>query len=176
MDASLWQEHVLYKRRINHYNDKHSNVTGDKVTLDSILELTTIIPENLVSGIRIKLTPFINIENNFEDVISYLNWLDSLTRTIEKKEYFTTEQLNVLVEHRVISLEAFLTDSRSMMYFPYVIIENIRSKVMKLKRVLDASTRDCDLHDYYQRRIKGFTLSISQPVFAIGEMAALKYE
>ena len=176
MDIHLWQEMVLYKRRIHYYKEKHFTTVGSVTTLESVVELTTIIPESLVGPVRMKLAPFITVQNNFEDIIHYLNWLDSLALTIERNEFFTTEQFNALADHRVISLEEFLTDNKSMLYYPYVILENIRSKVMKIQRVLAEVDKASDLSHHYIRRLQGFMTMISQPAFAIGELAALKHE
>lgn len=173
MDVRLHQELVLYRRRVYHFKERYPT----QVTLDSVVELTTIIPEKLVSGSRTRHTPFIQMENNFEDVIHYLNWLDSLYKTVEARGYFTTEQHNALTEHRELTLESFLINSNGMMYYPYVILENIRSKLMRLNKEIESmSTKDGDLQDYYKRRIKGFMVMISQPAFAIGELAGFKDE
>lgn len=176
MDIQLWQEMVLYRRRIHHYKEKHFTTIGSLTTLESVVELTTIIPEFLIGPVRMKLAPSISVHNNFEDVIHYLNWLDSLAVTIERKEFFTTVQFNALVEHRETTLEEFLTDEHSMLYYPYVILENIRSKIMKIQRMLTEVDKTSDLYHHYTRRLEGFMTMISQPAFAIGELAALKDE
>lgn len=176
MDARLWQQLVLYRRRVYHFKEKYGTGEQNSFTLETVIELTTIIPEVLLADTRIKLTPFIEIENNFEDIIDYLNWLDSLVTTVKNKEYFKTEQHNVLTEHRELSLEAFLTNKQGMMYYPYVIIDNIRSKLMRLKKEVENLSDNPDLQDYYNRRIKGFINVIAQPVFAIGELAGFTDE
>lgn len=176
MDVRLWQELVLYRRRVYHYKEKYGSGVHNSFTLESIIELTDIIPEVLIIGNRIKLTPFIQLENNFHDVIDYLDWIDSLVNTVKNKAYFTIDQHNVLTEHRELSLEAFLTTEQTMIYYPHVIIENIRSKLMKLKREVEALSDYPELQDYYTRRIKGFINVIAQPAFAIGELAGFKNE
>lgn len=175
MDVRLWQETVLYKRRIYHYKEKYYPNGVDQSTIASVLELTTLIPESLVSDARVKLTAFITIQNNFDNIIDYLNWLDSLWVTVKHQEYFTPEQHKALIEHRELSLESFLTNSSGMLYYPFVIIENIRSKLMKLDNEI-RKCNDLDLRDYYERRVRGFITVISQPVFAIGELAGLRNE
>lgn len=176
MDVRLFQEQVLYHRRIYHYRNKYNTDTGAAIDLAAVVELTNLIPSVLITGVRLKLCPFVSIENNFNDIIHYLDWLDSLTKTISKNEYFTEVQKSALTVHRELSLESFLINSQGMIYYPYVILDNIRSKVMKLILEINNTKDDLELHDYYKRHITGFTSMISQPVFAIGELAALKHE
>lgn len=175
MDIRLWQELVLYRRRVYHYNEKYIKQGSLELTIDSIIELTLIIPDSLISGVRVKLLEFITIENNFNDIIDYLNWLDSVIRVVENKEFFKSEQYHVLVDHRKITLSEFLTDTDAMLYFPAVILENIRSKLMKLQKALNKIDKESDLYDYYPRLLSGFSNMMAQPVLAIGEVAGLNY-
>lgn len=176
MDPRTWREVVLYKRRIHHFREKHFSIHSDEITLASILDLTTIIPDTLIGSAKIKYTEFITLSNNFENVIDYLNWLDSIADVIEKKDYFTAKQTNALSEYRAISLESFLTDKSGMYYYPYVILSNINNKVTKIQRLLKSSESEYDMYEYYTRRLKGYMTMISQPVFAIGELAGMNDE
>lgn len=175
MDKRLWKELVLYRRRVYHYNQRYNNCHLETLTLEAIAEATDIIPEVLISNKRLSLCTFIHLENNFENVIEYLSWLDSLYKTVKQKQYFTTEQQSALVGFRELSLESFLTNEQGMIYYPYVIINDIRSKVMRIDTAIKA-VDDTDLKDYYQRRVKGFIPVISQPVYAIASLAGLKDE
>ena len=169
------EELILYKRRVNRYSEKHGTANNRNPDINTIIELIDLIPVNLVSSSRIKLTSFIHIENNFDSILNYLDWLDSLCVTVKSRDYFTTQQQTVLTEHREISLEAFLT-AQGMIYYPYVILNNIRNKAMKLISEISKVDQASDLRGYYERRISGFTPMVFQPVFAIGELAAMDYE
>lgn len=176
MDPRTWREIVLYRRRIHHFREKHFSTHSDHITLASIIDLTIIIPETLIGDAKIKHTELVTLNNNFNNVIHYLDWLDSIADVIVNKEFFTIKQTNALSNHREISLENFLTDDSGMYYYPHVILSNINNKIAKIQRLLFNSELDQDMYDYYSRRLKGYMTMISQPVFAIGELAGINDE
>lgn len=176
MDTRTGKEMILYKRRIHHFREKHFSTPDVAITIAAVIDLTLIIPAALIGPVKIKYTEFIILNNNFEDIIDYLNWLDTIAQVIEKESFFTAKQSNALSDHRNITLENFLTDKQAMFYYPHVILSNVHSKLIKIQRVLLEVTHNKDMYDYYVRRLKGYMTMISQPIFAIGELAGMTHE
>lgn len=175
MNIELKTQLCLYKRRIFWFSQKYNSNKEFAESLEAAVELIDIIPSILLSHKRLKLTSQVNLHSYFSNVILYLNWLDSLVTTIRNEEYFVDTQSAILIDTQELSLEEYLSDTSGMVYYPDVIIENIRNKIMIIQRVLN-NVPPGDIKEYYQRRIIAQISIITQPIFAIGEMAALRYE
>lgn len=171
MADALWREQVLYRRRLNYFNEKRQQ-SSRELSLLEMLELSELISLELIDETRISLCRRVVLENNFDDVFHYLKWLDSLVTTIHYKQYFMAEQYYVCANPSAKDLDTFLTDAQGMFYYPHIILDVIRKKIMAIQQKLTRVSDD-ELLSYYQTKLQGFAPTLAQPLVALCHMAEL---